>query len=54
MYTDVATGELHDDLRGDVTELEQLITELQDLNAQLRSQWEAILLLSLLFFLPLI
>uniref|UniRef100_A0A9J8D2Y1 Tetratricopeptide repeat protein 27 n=1 Tax=Cyprinus carpio carpio TaxID=630221 RepID=A0A9J8D2Y1_CYPCA len=38
LYTDVATGELHDDLRGDVTELEQLITELQDLSAQLRSQ----------------
>lgn len=54
MYTDVATGELHDDLVGDVTELEQLIIELQDLSSQLRSQWEAILLLSLLFFLPLI
>uniref|UniRef100_A0A672JZZ3 Tetratricopeptide repeat protein 27 n=1 Tax=Sinocyclocheilus grahami TaxID=75366 RepID=A0A672JZZ3_SINGR len=38
LYTDVATGELHDELRGDVTELEQLITELQDLSAQLRSQ----------------
>ncbi|XP_073683071.1 tetratricopeptide repeat protein 27 [Garra rufa] len=38
LHTDVATGELHDDLRGDVTELEQLITELQDLSAQLRSQ----------------
>lgn len=46
MYTDVATGELHDDLRGDVTELEQLITELQDLSAQLHSQWEAIALFS--------
>lgn len=38
LYTDVATGNLHDDLRGDVTELEQLLTELQDLSAQLRSQ----------------
>ncbi|XP_057200239.1 tetratricopeptide repeat protein 27 [Triplophysa rosa] len=38
LYTDVATGDLHDDLRGDVTELERLITELQDLSAQLRSQ----------------
>ncbi|XP_056624804.1 tetratricopeptide repeat protein 27 [Triplophysa dalaica] len=38
LYTDVATGDLHDDLRGDVTELEQLLTELQDLSAQLRSQ----------------
>lgn len=38
LYTDVATGELHDELRSDVTELEQLITELQDLSAQLRSQ----------------
>ncbi|XP_043118753.1 tetratricopeptide repeat protein 27 [Puntigrus tetrazona] len=38
LYTDVATGELHDDLRGDVTELEHLVEELQDLSAQLRSQ----------------
>ncbi|XP_051578709.1 tetratricopeptide repeat protein 27-like [Myxocyprinus asiaticus] len=37
LYTDVATGELHDDLRGDVTKLEQIITELQDLSVQLRS-----------------
>ncbi|XP_052009762.1 tetratricopeptide repeat protein 27 [Xyrauchen texanus] len=38
LYTNVATGELHDDLRGDVTELEQIITELQELSAQLHSQ----------------
>ncbi|XP_056120217.1 tetratricopeptide repeat protein 27-like, partial [Rhinichthys klamathensis goyatoka] len=38
MYTDDVTGELHDDIRGDVTELEQLVTELQDLSGQLRSQ----------------
>lgn len=40
LYTDVSTGEIHEDLRSDVTELEQLITELQDLSAQLRSQSE--------------
>ncbi|KAL6478227.1 hypothetical protein MHYP_G00140620 [Metynnis hypsauchen] len=40
LYTDVSTGEIHDDMRNDVTELEQLITELQDLSAQLRSQSE--------------
>lgn len=38
LYTDAATGDLQDDLQGDVTELEQLITELQDLSAHLRSQ----------------
>ncbi|XP_030642227.1 tetratricopeptide repeat protein 27 [Chanos chanos] len=38
LYTDVATGELHEELSGDVRELEQLITELQDISAQLRSQ----------------
>ncbi|XP_056333284.1 tetratricopeptide repeat protein 27 [Danio aesculapii] len=38
LYTDVATGELHDDLRDDVIELEQLVSEIQDLSAQLRSQ----------------
>ncbi|KAL7861432.1 hypothetical protein SRHO_G00128730 [Serrasalmus rhombeus] len=40
LYTDVSTGEIQDDMRNDVTELEQLITELQDLSAQLRSQSE--------------
>ncbi|KAI4890698.1 hypothetical protein NFI96_019084 [Prochilodus magdalenae] len=38
LYTDVSTGDIHDDLKNDVTELEQLITEIQDLSAQLRSQ----------------
>ncbi|XP_066527125.1 tetratricopeptide repeat protein 27 isoform X2 [Hoplias malabaricus] len=38
LYTDISTGELHDDVRNDVTQLEQIITELQDLSAQLRSQ----------------
>ncbi|KAL2083481.1 hypothetical protein ACEWY4_021254 [Coilia grayii] len=38
LYTDVATGEIQADLSGDVKELEQLIKELQDLSAQLRSQ----------------
>lgn len=37
LYTDVAIGELQDDVIGDITGLEQLITELQDLSAQLRS-----------------
>ncbi|XP_072546082.1 tetratricopeptide repeat protein 27 [Salminus brasiliensis] len=41
LYTDVSTGDLHEDLRNDVTELERLITELQDLSAQLRSQSES-------------
>ncbi|XP_076852064.1 tetratricopeptide repeat protein 27 [Brachyhypopomus gauderio] len=40
LYTDVATGDLHDDLRNDVSELEQLITELQDLSTQMRGQSE--------------
>lgn len=38
VHTDVATGDLREDLKHDVTELEQLITELQDLSGQLRSQ----------------
>ncbi|KAG9344608.1 hypothetical protein JZ751_011280 [Albula glossodonta] len=38
LYTDVATGEIHGDLADDVRTLEQLITEMQDLAAQLRSQ----------------
>ncbi|KAG7462557.1 hypothetical protein MATL_G00186080 [Megalops atlanticus] len=38
LYTDVATGELHGDLANDVRTLEQLITEMQDLSSQLRSQ----------------
>ncbi|KAJ8359599.1 hypothetical protein SKAU_G00161240 [Synaphobranchus kaupii] len=38
LHTDVATGELHGDLSDDVRALEQLIAEMQDLGAQLRSQ----------------
>uniref|UniRef100_A0AAY5EBM0 Tetratricopeptide repeat protein 27 n=1 Tax=Electrophorus electricus TaxID=8005 RepID=A0AAY5EBM0_ELEEL len=40
LYTDVTTGELQDSLQNDVSELERLISELQDLSAQLRSQLE--------------
>ncbi|GAA6069088.1 tetratricopeptide repeat protein 27, partial [Tachysurus ichikawai] len=40
LYTDVATGEIHLELQGDVAQLERLITELQDLSAKLRSQSE--------------
>ncbi|XP_062863217.1 tetratricopeptide repeat protein 27 [Trichomycterus rosablanca] len=40
LYPDVATGEVHHELRNDVAELEQLITEIQDLSAELRSQSE--------------
>lgn len=38
LHTDVATGELHGDLANDVRALEQLIAEMQELGAQLRSQ----------------
>ncbi|KAG5831639.1 hypothetical protein ANANG_G00305860 [Anguilla anguilla] len=38
LHTDVATGELHGDLADDVRALEQLIAEMQELGAQLRSQ----------------
>lgn len=38
LYTDVATGEIQADLSDDVTKLEELIKELQDLSAQLRNQ----------------
>ncbi|KAJ8014188.1 hypothetical protein DPEC_G00037660 [Dallia pectoralis] len=38
LHTDVATEEIHSDLRDDVKELEQLITELQDRSGLLRSQ----------------
>ncbi|KAM6956612.1 tetratricopeptide repeat protein 27 [Aplochiton taeniatus] len=37
MHTDVATGDLHADLKDNVTELEQLITELQTLSDQSRA-----------------
>uniref|UniRef100_A0A668AVN8 Tetratricopeptide repeat protein 27 n=1 Tax=Myripristis murdjan TaxID=586833 RepID=A0A668AVN8_9TELE len=40
MHTDVATGQIHADLRGSVAELEQLITELQELSGTLRGQSE--------------
>ncbi|KAM4614999.1 tetratricopeptide repeat protein 27 [Polymixia lowei] len=40
MHTDVATGEVHEDLRDGVTELEQLIAELQEMSGALRSQSE--------------
>lgn len=40
LYTDVSTGDLHEDVRDDVTELERLVTELQDQSAQLRNQSE--------------
>ncbi|XP_060789209.1 tetratricopeptide repeat protein 27 [Neoarius graeffei] len=40
LYTDVATGRVHDQLQNDVTQLEQRIAELQDLSAELRSQSE--------------
>uniref|UniRef100_UPI003AAC86D8 tetratricopeptide repeat protein 27 isoform X2 n=1 Tax=Centroberyx gerrardi TaxID=166262 RepID=UPI003AAC86D8 len=40
MHTDVATGEIHADLRDGVAELEQLITELQELSGTLRGQSE--------------
>lgn len=42
LYTDVATGEIQADLSDDVTKLEELIKELQDLSAQLRNQWESL------------
>ncbi|XP_006638893.1 tetratricopeptide repeat protein 27 isoform X1 [Lepisosteus oculatus] len=38
LYTDVATGEIHTDLADDVRTLENLITELQNLSAQLKAQ----------------
>ncbi|KAF4084512.1 hypothetical protein AMELA_G00129530 [Ameiurus melas] len=40
LYTDVATGEIHAELQNDVAQLERLITELQDLSAELRGQSE--------------
>ncbi|KAK2843883.1 hypothetical protein Q7C36_012098 [Tachysurus vachellii] len=40
LYTDVATGEIHLELQDDVAQLKRLITELQDLSAELRSQSE--------------
>ncbi|XP_071402523.1 tetratricopeptide repeat protein 27-like [Centroberyx affinis] len=40
MHTDVASGLIHADLRDGVTELEQLITELQELSGTLRGQSE--------------
>lgn len=36
----MATGEIHNELQTDVGQLEQLITELQDLSTELRSQSE--------------
>ncbi|XP_076598355.1 tetratricopeptide repeat protein 27 [Chaetodon auriga] len=38
MHTDVATGQVQDELRDGVTALEQLITELQELSGRLREQ----------------
>ncbi|XP_066552747.1 tetratricopeptide repeat protein 27 [Amia ocellicauda] len=38
MYTDVATGEIHSALADDVRTVENLITELQDVSARLRTQ----------------
>ncbi|KAJ8250597.1 hypothetical protein COCON_G00225190 [Conger conger] len=38
LHTDVATGALHGDLADDVRALEQLITEMQELGAQMRGQ----------------
>ncbi|XP_067091989.1 tetratricopeptide repeat protein 27 [Osmerus mordax] len=38
LHTDVTTGDLHDELKDDVEELEKLIAELQDLGGQLRGQ----------------
>lgn len=38
MHTDVATGQIHAELQDGVATLEQLITELQELSAKLRSQ----------------
>ncbi|XP_056147912.1 tetratricopeptide repeat protein 27 [Lampris incognitus] len=40
LHTDVATGEVHEELRAGVEELERLITEMQDLGGGLRSQSE--------------
>ena len=40
MHTDVATGEIHADLRDSAVELEQLITELQELSGALRGRSE--------------
>ncbi|KAG7254814.1 hypothetical protein CRUP_020824 [Coryphaenoides rupestris] len=40
LHTDVATGDVHSDLRDGVQELERLITELQDTSAKLRGQSE--------------
>ncbi|XP_061820608.1 tetratricopeptide repeat protein 27 [Nerophis lumbriciformis] len=37
-HTDVASGAIHADLQDDVVELEQLVTQLQELCAQLRAQ----------------
>ncbi|KAM9364624.1 tetratricopeptide repeat protein 27 isoform 2-T2 [Pholidichthys leucotaenia] len=38
MHTDVATGQLHAELQEGVADLEQLITELQELSGKLRNQ----------------
>ncbi|KAF7661306.1 hypothetical protein LDENG_00265090 [Lucifuga dentata] len=38
MHTDMATGQIHAELQDDVSALEQLITELQELSEKLRSQ----------------
>ncbi|KAI5627283.1 tetratricopeptide repeat protein 27, partial [Silurus asotus] len=40
IYTDVTSGELHPELQSEVAHLEQLITEIQDLSVELRSQSE--------------
>lgn len=38
MHTDVATGQVHDELQDSVAALERLVTELQELSGNLRGQ----------------
>ncbi|KAF7704853.1 hypothetical protein HF521_021925 [Silurus meridionalis] len=40
IYTDVTSGELHPELQSEVAHLERLISEIQDLSVELRSQSE--------------
>lgn len=39
MHTDVATGQVRAELQDSVKALDQLVSELQELNRKLREQW---------------